>query len=232
MPKTKDAFAMKNFDEQRILSRPFFEEFREDFHFADTASDTEILSSLTVNHTDNLDILQMKLDALDALIIRAAEYQKHIKRHGERLMKYTRVVVNKIVTDETADIELLRTRHKRAGELSMKYCGCVTDINSVTTHFLGGISVKDVGGLCKKIAEKYKAVDDEIKRLYRKTFADRLKRARQSQGMTQAQLGASLKMSRRAITSYENATREPSIAMLVRFSKTLDKPVGWLLGAE
>ena len=55
MPKTKDAFAMRDFDGKRILQRPYFRQFG----FADE-SDEKILSSLTATDSDGLAELERK----------------------------------------------------------------------------------------------------------------------------------------------------------------------------
>lgn len=226
--KTKNAFAFRDFDRAKILQRPFFK----DFHFDADKSDTEILQDLSLSDDDSFETIQKKFDILDTLIVSAAKYQNRIKRHGDRLTKYARAVANKIATDDNAEIEIFRTRHKRANELSMKYCGCVTDTKSATTFFLGGITVDDIGGLCQRIAERYKELDEKIKIHYRKIFASRLKTARQAMKLSQTDFGASVGLSQRVVSSYEVGIREPNLATLVRFSQKLKRPVGWFLGAE
>ena len=227
MPKTKDAFAFRSFDEERILQRRYFK----DFHFDEDKTDAEIIAAMSANDFDSFETTQKKIDALDVLLAKAAEYQKHIERHGARLTKYAHAVAHRIATDEQSDISLLRGRHKRAGNLSQKYSGCVSDIDGTTTYFRGGIVVDDVGRLCQKIAKSYKVLDEKIKLHYRKIFASRLKQARKEFRLTQAGLATKLNLSQRAIGSYENAEREPSIAMLVRISKEVKRPIDWLVGA-
>lgn len=221
MPKTRNAFAFFSFNGERILQRPFFRHWRELYHVGDDLSDKEILATLTVDHTEdnNILILQSKLDTLDELLSYVEKYQKRIENHSDKFTKYQSAVGNKIATDTNVDINQLRTRYKRAGELAERYTG------------RGGIDF-EVGRLRLKVEEQYAKVSFEVNHFYRKIFADRLKHARQSAGMTQLQLSKKLKMSQRVVSNYESAQREPSIATLLRLAQTLNRPVGWLLGDE
>ena len=227
MPKTRDAFAFRDFDPERILQRRFFK----DFHFDANKSDEEILQKFSATDSDSFEITRDKFDIMDALLVRAVEYQKHIKRHGDRLTKYARALEYKIATDETADIEVLRKRHKRVDELSMKYCGAVT-AEGITSYLFAGIAVKDVGGLCQKIAKGYKELDGKIKSHYRKIFAERLRQARKELRLTQNAFGNLLGLTQRGVSNFENAIYEPSLAVLVKISEKLNRPVGWFLGVS
>lgn len=226
MWKRKDAFALSDFDATRILQRQWFR----NFHFDADKSDAEILQSFEVDDDDSFETIQKKFDEIDDLVTRTIYYQRHLKRHGERLTVYEKKLANKIASDDTADIVALRSRFERANNFSRKYCGCVTAVDSVTTFFLGGIVVNDVGGLIQKIVDCHKALDEEIKRHYRKVLATRLKQARKEKGLTQAALAEKMNMTQSGYTSYEIARRDPSIPTLVRLSKELNRPVDWLLG--
>lgn len=226
--KTKDAFAFRDFDEKRILQRPFFK----GFHFAADKSDAEILQDLSYADSDSIEILLQKFDMLDDLLTTAAKYQKHIKRHGDRLTKYARRLESKAISDEDANIARLREMHKRADKLSMDYCGIVTAEGVISRYGFTGIAVDDIGGLCQRIAERYKDVDERIKRHYTNIFAERLKFARIAKNMTQEKLAIILKITQKAVSNYEKGLREPSFALLVKISQKLNRPVGWFLGAE
>lgn len=225
--KTRNAYALRDFDAARILQRRFFKEF----HFAADKSDAEILQSMSATDFDSFETTQQKFDAMDVLIVKVVEYQKRIKRHGNRLTKYARAVEFRIATDVNINISDLRARHKRASDLSMKYCGCFS-ADGVTTHFLGGICVNDVGGLFQEIANRYKELEEKIKTHYRKIFATRLKQTRKEMRLTQTEFGTKLGLSQRGISNFENAVYEPSLAVLVKISKKLKRPVGWFLGVN
>ena len=224
MPKTKNAFAFRDFDAEKILQRKFFQTLN-----LPKGMDEEILQKMGMADFDSFEGTQAKLEAMGALLRRTAEYQKHIKRHGDRLTRYARAVEHTITTDDKADIAAFKLRYSRAGKLSVKYSGCFTAYG-MTSNFLGGIAVDNVGRLCDKIAARYKELDEKIKSHYRNTFAARLKRVRKEMGLTQTGLATLLNISPRAVGSYENAEREPSIAMLAKISKTLNRSIDWLIG--
>lgn len=220
MPKTKDAFAFRGFDNERILSRRFCKKFREAWRATENRTDAEILNYFNVSyshavaHINNLNN-QYVLDGLNELLIKyMTPYQKHLKRHVERLTNYINAVANKIAAaDETADVADLREHHKRAIKLAEKHKHCADSVD----------------GLKKKLSKQYKAVEDEVGYQYRKSFGERLRQARLAAGLTQAQLGESLQLSQKAISGYEVGAREPDLAQLVRFAYKLNRPVDWFL---
>ena len=213
--KKQNAFAFRNFDEKRILQRRFFK----DFKFDADKTDEEILSKLSHDvSTLSQQDLEKNFDILVSLIFRTADYLKLIKRHIERLERYRRAVADKIVEDKTADVEILREKYDIEQKLAKYY--------QLEIYF-------DVDNLLReRLAQAFRAVDDELKFSYRKIFADRLKLARQEKGMNQKDFGASVGLTQRAISNYEVGIREPSLATLARFSKKLQRPIGWFLGVN
>lgn len=213
--KKQNAFAFRNFDEKRILQRRFFK----DFKFDTNKTDEEILSGLSHDvSTLSQQDLEKNFDILVSLIFRTADYLKLIKRHIERLERYRRAVADKIVEDKTADVEILREKYDIEQKLAKYYqLGIYLDVDNL---------------LRERLAQAFRAVDDELKFSYRKIFADRLKLARQEKGMNQKDFGASVGLTQRAISNYEVGIREPSLATLARFSKKLQRPIGWFLGVN
>lgn len=223
--KIRNAFAFRDFDAEKILQRPFFRQFG----FDANKSDEEIITSLSATDFESLEITQRKFDTMRTLLVRAVEYQKHVERHGDRLTKYARAVERKITVDETVDISALRKRHERAGQLLMKYCGCMT-VEGVKSFFLAGISVDNIGRLCSKIGERYKELDEKIKMHYRKIFAQRLKAARKAAKLTQEKFAPRLGLTKNGYALYETAKRDPSIPTLIRLAKELHCTADNLLG--
>ena len=87
MPKTKNAFAFRNFDSARILQRPFFK----NFYFEPEKSDAEILDSLNVTKNDSVDSSEERLYAIKAILERLTKFRHLIDRHNEtRLDKYNK----------------------------------------------------------------------------------------------------------------------------------------------
>ena len=215
--KTENAFALKNFDAAKILQRPFFKKWREDYHVGDK-TDEEILLALSYAKTSSQQDLEINFDILVALIFRTADYLKFIKRHVDRLERYRRAVADKIVEDKTADVETLREKYDREQKLVSFYqLEIYSDVDT---------------WLRERLAQAFRAVDDELKLSYRKIFADRLKLARQEKGMNQKDFGVSVGLTQRAISNYEVGIREPTLAMLARFSKKLQRPIGWFFGVN
>lgn len=87
MPKTKNAFAFRDFDSAHILQRPFFK----NFYFESDKSDTEILDSLNESTEDSVDPLERKLYVIKAVHDRLEEFRHLIDRHNKtRLSKYNK----------------------------------------------------------------------------------------------------------------------------------------------
>lgn len=227
MPRTKNAFAFRDFDAEKILQRKFFQNLN-----LPKGTDEEILQKMGMADFDSFEETQAKLEAMEALLRRTAEYQKHVVRHGDRLTRYVRAVEHTITTDDKADIAALKKRHFAATNLVRKYSGHRPVEWAPPIIILGVTASADIGRLCDKIAARYKELDEKIKTHYRKIFATRLKRVRKEMRLTQTELGMQLGLSQRAISNFENAVHEPSLAILVKISEKLKRPVGWFLGAS
>ena len=192
------------------MQRPFFKAFR----FADE-TDEEILESMSATDFDSLELTQNKLNVAEDLALKIKSYMVHVHRQEQRLKEYVRALEYKIAVDETAEIKVLRNRHKRVEKRLKQY----EDIFSVVLELLG------------KTLDLHSELEKKVKTHYRKIFAQRLKQARKDFHLTQAELATKLNLSQRSVGSYEKAENEPSIAMLVRISKELKRPIDWLVGA-
>ena len=64
----------------------------------------------------------------------------------------------------------------------------------------------------------------------RKQFGARIKSARKSLGLTQADLAKKIGVTKQAITTYETGIREPSFRNLIKLSRVLNVTTDWLLG--
>ena len=80
MPKTKDAFALRDFDDQRILQRPYFK----DFNFP-VASDERILLSYDITRCPNAAIMNQKFDELREVYTAVAKYRRLILKQRKKL---------------------------------------------------------------------------------------------------------------------------------------------------
>ena len=66
----------------------------------------------------------------------------------------------------------------------------------------------------------------------RKQFGARIKSARKSLGLTQADLAKKIGVTKQAITTYETGIREPSFRNLIKLSRVLNVTTDWLLGED
>lgn len=66
----------------------------------------------------------------------------------------------------------------------------------------------------------------------KETFGERITRLRKEKQLTQSQVAAILQVSSKAISHYENDTREPSLATLVQMSELFRVDIDYLLGVE
>lgn len=209
MPKTRNAFAFRGYDEQRILSRPYFREFRAAHHVDENLSDDQIVSSFSASDGDSADALEQKLQSAKAAYNRLSEFRKFVNRHVEtRLDPYNRRKAEK------AGVKL--------SELSkLKRAAPVMD------YFITIFRARD---LMDRLTKIYYELEDEIEKRYRKEFAARLKMLRRAAGLTQKQLGDLIQISPQGFSMYETGRRDPSIPSLIRLAKVLD--VKKLLGVK
>lgn len=82
MPKKRRAFWLKNFDEKKVLQRPYFKAFA-----LPDVPDAEILSLLTVCDSDSVDEMERKLAQVKSLHEKAQDFQELASRYSKRLKK-------------------------------------------------------------------------------------------------------------------------------------------------
>lgn len=221
MPKTRNAFAFRGFDSSRILQRPFFKEWREEWlSVKDEWSDAELLKFFAVDYSGSLNgqvVMQQALDWFDDGLALMKKYRRRIKKRVDFLIRRRDSVANQIAdADETADVANLRTCHKRTTKLAENYTAILAEIDD----------------LSKKISNRYSEFEAEINYRERKAFGERLRQARLAAGLTQAQLGESLQLSQKAISGYEVGTREPTLSQMIRLAYKLNRSVDWFLGVH
>lgn len=204
MAKTKNAFALRDFDKRKILQRPIFKHVEingEHFLKNNLCSDTEVFESLSP--TD--DVIQNELNLKKYYAIRTTllYYQVRLidRIHLQRLVRFKRATKNP---------EL----RKRAENLREEY-----DEDAMQITITSALVEKEIESLEKTIQQQN-----------RKIFASRLKQARQDKELTQKELATAINMTQGGYVSYEIARREPPLTTLIRLSKTLGRTTDWLLG--
>lgn len=116
--KKQNAFALRDFDATRILQRPYFKKFREEYHIADTTDD-EILESLNAADDDSVDDMERKLKTLKAAHTLLFEFRNLINHHETRLNKYNKQAAENqrgapMIEYVTADLDAMELSNKFA----------------------------------------------------------------------------------------------------------------------
>lgn len=222
MPKTKDAFALRDFDAQRILQRRWFK----DLDLARGNDEDVLLSFLNVYEKPIFRILRPdeegylegmleNLDTIARLVDRSGVYEARIENHMSRLNGMQKIYVEKFMTTED---KTYKQKFERTTELIKSYREV---LNSITV-------------LREKISLKEEMANQSCKYIFRKYyFGSRLREARKAAGMTQQQLADRVGLRTYApITQYERGINDPSILTLIRLSAELKCSADWLLGLK
>ena len=204
MPKTKNAFALRDFDSTRILQRPFFKSF----YFDTDKLDTEILQSLSTTE-DSVDSSEKKLYMIQAILERLGAFRHLIDKHNEtRLNKYNKK------KSESKGITITELQRP----------------TPVMEYFSASLSVLE---LTNKFEKLYYDIEKKLQSRYRTEFANRLKGIRKNIGLTQKQLGALIRVSPDVYSVYERGERRDlPIHMIIRLAKALNMSSDQLLGIK
>lgn len=202
--KTKDAFALRDFNKNKFLQRPMFKNIEidgEKFLKDNSREDKAILESFAA--TDNVNSNELNLRKLQAIQDILIYYQEKLidRHHIPRLIRFKRKTKN-------PDLKV------RAGLLHENYDNIATEITMIIPE------------IKERIAELEKIIQQQNKYI----LAQRLKQARKAAGLTQKKLASAVNMTQGGYVSYEIARREPPLTTLIRLSKVLDKTTDWLLG--
>ena len=250
MPQTN--FALRGFDEKRILQRPWFKKFN-----LPVADDTKILQELTDSKIDSRDVLESNLSLIRDLSRCLSSYINLIDRHYERLNKLLQEAsrhmkeLEKLVSDlipemppqrdnESKIAYVLRTVTIKQNEYLIKlaeigkfyeYTNCWGLYDVADTY---KIKYADIGEhveqLKKALDTSCEALITEIKKYNRKVFAAQLKQARQNKGFKQRELAEKIGMTQNSYSSYEIGRADPPLTTLIRLSRELNCTTDSLLG--
>ena len=204
MPKTKNAFAFRDFDSARILQRPFFK----DFYFETDKSDEEILQSLSKTTEDSVDTWEKRLYVIKATHERLIAFRHLIDRHNE-----TRLNIYNEKKSKSEGIKLAELRRPAP----------------VMEYFSASRNVLE---LMNKFEKLYHKIEKNVQGRYRKEFAARLKQARQALGLTQKQLGELVQISPQVFSLYELGKRDIPVHTIIRLAKALDMNGDQILGLQ
>ena len=212
MSKTRNAFALRDFDTERILQRKFFlhrlgvvHEYTtiNDVTYKDTDADTlDLNDARNVAHLGSAEMVE-RLSDLQKLETAVAAYKKLLEVHTTRLESLCTKYAKKFA--ETAE-QLWQEKYRRAQNLQQSYTDATAKI------FI----------LQERITELERAGEKSIDQQRRKEFAARLQDARQKAGLRQSDLANKIKISTATIASYEQALSAPQIPMLIRICHALN----------
>ena len=195
--KRQDAFALADFDKDRILSRKFFS----GLNLPTDKTDKEILLSFDISDVDGAEkavVVFAEMRQMTKL------YLERIKRHALKLENLNKKIAVKIV--ENGDDDSLKKKFNRSKLLSKTY-------NDITF---------DIGDLFHRLQDRIDACDAVTSNYCRKSFAKNLKQARKSAKLTQKQTSQLIGVSISTYIGYENSKREPSLSIIRRIMKVLD----------
>lgn len=207
MPKTRDAFALRGFDEQKIIARMFAPDFSH-------RTDAELLATYQfgVNAklfgTDNQFATFSRITLIE-FAMAASQYQTRLTRHNDRLLRYSVYLIENFAVDD-----VIQSRIRRARKLSDRYVDACRAVQSLQKK-LHGIIV---------------SIDNYAEQSLRQRFSERLREARKAVGLTQQQVADKIEMTASGYNQYELARRDPSIPTLIKIARILNRSADWLLG--
>ena len=202
MAKSKDAFALGDFDAERILQRKFFfpmpMSYNSDFDTDDENLDTYF--NVAASHKGTLEMRQQlaKTQRLKAL---TAAYTKRIFEHTLKLEKFMRQA-----DDETIS--------QRAASLQKEYLKIIDSL----------------GNLQKKINLLIRDGEKAIAKTFCKELGERIRQARETLSLERKDVATTLGISLHSLGHIERGEREPSPYTLARLSEILGRSPNWLFG--
>lgn len=233
--KTRDAFAFKDFNGERILQRPFFKEFRGDNdkrpldrpnfkkfreqYIDESQTDKEILAMLSVTDADDVTTLEQKNSILreisNGLLKLYDMIQKnHADYRNGRLENYRRAVMKALNKTAATPFQARISREQDLlGFYTSKVLPSFTDLTAYVAVLL---------------AQSEKFLQD----VYRRRFGERLKAAREKAGLSRKDLGDETSITANGFGLYETGKRDISIVTLIRLARKLNVSSDWLIGLE
>lgn len=238
MPKTRNAFALRGFDSERIFQRIYVEGKDKSRHYVFdwlelgikvlnvgmlpkkayelTDEDFFIFCCRQVKNQQaecEYSGISLITKILKNVSEEVATYLQKVSRHSRRLEEYSRKWNEKICSDETMSATEIRIRTRRIQELLKSYAETESTIEK----------------LHHKIENCITEIEEEEKAA-RKIFATRLRQARTTAGMTQQEVADKLDISRNAYTMYETGKRDMPTLTLAKLSVIYQQSTDWLLG--
>ena len=203
MPKTKDAFALNDFDKARILQRKFFfpmpMSYNSDFNTDDENLDT--FYNVAASSKEGTLKMRQELAKTQRLKALTAAYTKRIFEHTLKLEKFMRQGKS-------------NTIKQRAASLQQEYLKIV----------------ESIGDLQKKINLLIRNGEKAIAKTFCKELGERIRQARETLSLERKDVATTLGISLNTLAQYERGERELSPYTLARLSEILRRSANCLLG--
>lgn len=212
LPKTKNAFALRDISEGRIssldyllLCTPIVEEDLDflkmfDYPFVAPLHKGNGLSAEIVAIEEMVDIASKKLARLDAHIL--------------QLRKYLEMIVNKLISGNANDA--VRERAARSKKFLEEYDSIKNAVAGYKTFW----------------EESLKERRDLLPAEFKKDFGGRLKQAREKANLSLKRVAQSLDLTYTGYVQYERGLREPPLWTIKRLAELYNVSTDWLFGLK
>lgn len=198
--KTRDAFALRDFDGERILKRKFFSSC----YLFHKPTDDDNLETFFVERIKNAptECIKRALRELSQIKSYASEYTRRLLRHEARLER----LMQKIRSDGE--------KYNRAYMLCQCYMAAIS------------FSAK----LQSKINSMIRKGKRILQKIFDVEFGERIIEARALAGLSRQELALILEVPLTTLANYERGTREPPPLIIVRLAEVLGRTPNQLLG--
>lgn len=235
MPKTKDAFALKDFYYEICCYTDGFGVPAFNYRLADSEKTSIVNTDSLVEETllwwldggkkggkiktvdkilPELEQAKKILPIIEARIIKSRDMEEKIERHIVCLQKYAQQIFNQILADGLK--EELKAIGGRVKQLIDKY-----DYLLAILKRYEEILIKD-----------WKEYDLSFQRECRREFGNRLRQARIEKKLSPADVAKKLSLSRVGYGYYELGQRDIPMPTIYRLAEMLDVSTDWLFGLK
>lgn len=225
--KTPNAFALRDFDSERILQRNYFIKRLAREHittWAETTindnsvyieSDPDKLDTYDARNVAHMGSAEMveRLARLKKIKSAVSDYKKLLDVHKARLDCLSTHYAKRFA--ETV-AQMWQEKYQRAQNFQQAYSEAITAIYN----------------LLEKITKLEQSGEKAIDQQRRKEFADRLQDTRQKAGLRQSDLALKVRIAPTTISNYEQGRADPQIPLLIRICHALNCSPNKLLGFE
>ena len=193
--KTKDAFAMRDFDKDKILSRNFF----------DTHGDYIRLSEKCLSDTDALNALPTAgIEGGRQAVTTLAEIQRRVSDYSRLVSEHSRKIARLYFESD----EQKPKNEKRVDRLKKLH----------TAYAKADYAITD---LKVKLADLIRMINSQLDHDCRRAFAENVRALREKNKLSQKELSDLLEISQSSVAAYESATRQPYLTMICRMALAL-----------